>query len=153
MDEHQNLTTLKIDNCAKLNEIKINYTTLGHLSLGSKPNLSSADFFGNKGLVFCDNSLKNHVERLTCMILTAKDVNLDDLKFAIKKESFKYHLHVFKSNLDATNLLSLENFLEAQQEILQLSKVLTAKEIQDILGKTREINELKTQLNKLGKYL
>ncbi|KAF0522639.1 hypothetical protein F8M41_015475 [Gigaspora margarita] len=155
-DMQQKLTTLKVDNCAKLTDITINYTTLGRLSFGSKPNFNTANFFGNKTLVFCDFLLKNQIERLTNMILTAKEVNFGDLKFAIKKnneENFKHQLQVFKSNLDMKNLLWLESFLKDLQEILQLSEVLTTEEIQDILNKTRETNELKTQLNKLGKLL
>ncbi|CAG8562437.1 23260_t:CDS:1, partial [Gigaspora margarita] len=166
-DQQQKLTSLKIDNCINLTQIAINHTTLGCLSFGCKPSLQSIDFIGNKRLIFCDNVLKNQVERLSNLILT-KDVSINDLKIEIKKikeENLKYQLDITKSNLDEDNQLWLDSLLEAQHEVLhgnstyahkqlekcknRLSKVLTDEEIQDFLGNTVEINEMETQLNKL----
>ncbi|CAG8801177.1 34307_t:CDS:1 [Gigaspora margarita] len=164
-DRRQNLTSLRIDKCTKLTKITINYTTLGLLSLGRKPKLQSTKFIGNKRLNFCDSIVKNQLERLTSLILTKEN---NDLKLEIKKineESLEYHLDVIKSDLDESNRLWVESLIGAQQEVLHnnsayarkqierckkiLSEVLTAEEIQDLLGKTVEINELEAQLNKL----
>ncbi|KAF0544040.1 hypothetical protein F8M41_003142 [Gigaspora margarita] len=166
-DQQQKLTSLKIDKCINLTQIKINHTTLGCLSFGYKPSLRSISFIGNKRLIFSDNVLKNQVERLSNLILP-KDVSINDLKIEIKKikeENLKYQLDITKSNLDEDNQLWLDSLLEAQHEVLhsnstyarkqlekckkRLSKVLTDEEIQDILGNSVEINEIETQLNKL----
>ncbi|CAG8715125.1 4449_t:CDS:1 [Dentiscutata erythropus] len=163
-DRRQKLTSLKIDKCTKLAKITINYTTLGYLSLGSKPNLQSANFTSNKWLNFCDNLLKNQVGKLTSLILAKDD---SDLKLEVKrvnKESLEYQLDVTKSNLDRSNQLWLESLVDSQKEILNnssayahkqlercktiLSEVLTAEEIQDLLRKIIEITELETRLNK-----
>ncbi|CAG8844752.1 43118_t:CDS:1, partial [Gigaspora margarita] len=167
-DQQQKLTRLNIDKCINLTQISINHTTLGCLSLGCKPNLRSINFIGNKRLIFCDNILKNQVERLTNLILTTKNVSLNDLKIEIKKvkeENLKCQLDITKSNLNEDNKLWLDSLLEAQHEVLhsnstyarkqlercknKLSEVLTVEEIRDILGNTVEINEMVAQLNKL----
>ncbi|CAG8774173.1 21902_t:CDS:2, partial [Racocetra persica] len=142
-EQQQKLTKLKVDKCIKLTEITINHTTLGYLSL---------------------------VERLTSLIQDTKVINLGDLKLELKKieeENFNYTLDAAKSNLDENYQLWLENLVEAHQEVLQnnstyarkqlekckkkLAEVLTDEEIQDILGKRAEINELETQLNNIVK--
>ncbi|CAG8815414.1 15962_t:CDS:1, partial [Racocetra fulgida] len=138
--QQQKLTSLKVDKCTMLTNIKINYTILGYLYLGSKPNLVSAT-----------------------LILT-KDVG--DLKLEtkkIKEKSLEYHLDVTRNSLNEENQLWLESLLDAQEEALhsnsayarkqlerckkRLSEVLTDEEIQDILGKMIEINEFETQTN------
>ncbi|CAG8735880.1 8406_t:CDS:1 [Gigaspora margarita] len=164
-DRRQNLTSLKIGKCIKLTTITINYTTLGLVSLGNKPTLQSFTFIGNKRLYFCDSIVNNQLERLNNLILTKEN---NDLKLEVKKfnkESLEYQLDVAKSVLNKNNQLLFESLIESQQEVLHnnntfarkqlerckiiLSEVLTAEEIQDILGKTIEIDELETQLNKL----
>ncbi|CAG8770541.1 12837_t:CDS:1 [Cetraspora pellucida] len=169
-DIQQKLTRLKMDKCIKLTEITINHTTLGYLSLGSKPKLQRTNFVGNKRLIFCDSVLRNQVERLTSLIQAIKIINLGDLKLELKKieeENLDYQLDAINSNLDENNQMWLESLVEAQQEVLQtnsayarkqlekckkkLTEVLTDEEIQDILGKKVEINELETQLNNINK--
>ncbi|RIB28689.1 hypothetical protein C2G38_2157295 [Gigaspora rosea] len=133
-----------------------------------KPNLRSINFIGNKRLIFCDNVLKNQIERLTNLILTTKNVSFIDLKIETKKvkeENLKCQLDIIKSNLNEDNKLWLDSLLEAQHEVLhsnstyarkqlercknKLSEVLTVEEIRDILGNTVEINEMEAQLNKV----
>ncbi|CAG8774624.1 8240_t:CDS:1 [Dentiscutata erythropus] len=166
--QQQKLTSLKIDKCINLTHITINNTTLGCLSLGCKPKLQSTNFFGNKQLIFRDSILKNQIEKLSGLILnTTKNISLNDLRLEIKKieeENLKCLIDSTKSNLDESNQSWLDSLLEAQQEVLHsnnayarnqldrcknmLNKVLTVEDIQDILGKLIEINELETQLNK-----
>ncbi|CAG8819027.1 20458_t:CDS:1 [Cetraspora pellucida] len=167
--QQQKLTKLKVDKCIGLISITINYTSLGYLSLGSKPKLKNINFNGNKRLIFCDITLKNLIERLTNLALTAKSISLSDLKLEIKKikeENLVHQLDVIKNSLDLDNQLWLESLVEAQQEVLynnntfahkqlvrckkKLSEVLTDEEIKDILGKKIEINELESQLNRLN---
>ncbi|CAG8453266.1 5106_t:CDS:1 [Racocetra fulgida] len=170
--QQQKLTSLKIDKCIVLTKITINYTTLGSLSLGSKPRLQQTNFVGNKRLIFRDIALKDQIETLTSLILPAKSVSLNDLKLVdkkIKEERLDYHLQVIKSSFDENNQLWLESLVDAQQEVLKnnskfarkqlekckkkLLEALTAEEIQDILNKKIEINELEVQLNNLNKFL
>ncbi|CAG8738696.1 36669_t:CDS:1 [Racocetra persica] len=160
-NQQQKLTSLKVDKCTKLTNITINFTTLGYLYFGSKPNLVSANFSRNKRLNFCDNDLKNQVGKLTTLILITDDLKLETKK--IKEKSLEYHLDVIRNGLDKANQLWLESLQDTQEEVLRsnsayarkqlerckngLSEVLTDEEIQDILGKIIEINELGTQLN------
>ncbi|CAG8770535.1 12836_t:CDS:2 [Cetraspora pellucida] len=165
----QKLTKLKIDKCIKLTEITINHTTLGYISLGSKPKLQRTNFTGNQQLIFCDSVLKNQIERLTNLIQATKTINLVNLKselMKIEEENFVNQLNIIKSRLNEDYQVWLENLVEAHQEVLlinssyarkqlekckkKLADVLTEEEIQDIMGKKVEINELETQLNKLS---
>ncbi|CAG8515133.1 12821_t:CDS:1 [Cetraspora pellucida] len=167
--QQQKLTSLKIDKCIGLTSITINYTSLGYLSLGIKPRLQNINFDGNKRLIFCDIRLKNLIERLTNLALTAKSISLSDLKLEIKKikeENLVHQLDVTKNSFDLDNQLWLESLVEAQQEVLynnntfarkqlercknKLSEVLTDEEMKEILEKKIEINELESQLNKLN---
>ncbi|CAG8493707.1 6253_t:CDS:2, partial [Racocetra fulgida] len=169
-EQQQKLTKLKIERCIELTSLTISHTTLGYLSFGSKPKLERPNFVGNKRLIFCDSVLRDQVERLTSLIRATKVISFGDLKLELKKieeENFEYQVDVMKSQLDEGNQLWLESLVEAQQEVLQnnstyarkqlekckkkLTEVLTAEEIQDILGKKVEINELGIQLNKLNK--
>ncbi|CAG8816612.1 17042_t:CDS:1, partial [Gigaspora margarita] len=131
-DQQQKLTRLNIDKCIKLIQISINHTTLGCLSLGCKPSLRSINFIGNKRLIFCDNVLKNQVEKLTNLILTTKNVSLNDLKIEIKKvkeENLKCQLDITKSNLNEDNKLWLDSLLEAQHEVLHSNSTYALKQL------------------------
>ncbi|CAG8469705.1 1825_t:CDS:1 [Racocetra fulgida] len=171
-EQQQKLTKLKIDRCSELTYITINYTTLGYLSLGCKPKLQCTNFIGNKRLIFCDSVIKNQVERLTHLIQDPNVINLDDLKLKFKKieeENLDSQLDITKSSLDENDQLWLESLIEAHKEVLQnnsayarkqlekckkkLAEVLTDEEIQYILGKEVEINELGTQLNNIDNHL
>ncbi|CAG8653597.1 10468_t:CDS:1 [Scutellospora calospora] len=154
-DQQQKLTSLKIDKCNKLERIAINYNSTFIYNL-----------FGENDSNF--NRIKSQVDRLTSIIRNVKGVNLSDLKLAAKKieeENLENQLVNTKNKLNEDNQLWLELLLETQQEVLQndnafarkqlekvkkrLSKVLTAEEIQDFLGKKVEINELEIELNNL----
>ncbi|CAG8569921.1 14412_t:CDS:2 [Racocetra fulgida] len=190
-NQQQKLTKLKVDKCIQLTDITIKHTTLGFISIGSKPNLQYALFSGNKQISFCDrvfnyrgvlnnqgdnvfNSqeeiLKKQVARLTSLIQSTKATNLNNLKSELKKikeETFEYQLKIIKSRLNDDYQFWLESLVEAHQEVLKvnspfarkqleqskkkLAEVLTGEEIQDILGKKVEINELETQLNNIKK--
>ncbi|CAG8621579.1 20700_t:CDS:1 [Racocetra persica] len=203
-NQQQKLTKLKVDKCIQLTDITIYNTTLGFISLGSKPNLQHTNFAGNKQLSFCDsvlnnqgdrvlnnrgilnnrgenalnnrgdNALNNQVEvlkkqvaRLTSLIQSTKATNLNNLKSELKKieeENFESQLKIIKSRLDEDHQFWLESLVEAHQEVLKinnafarkqleqckkkLADVLTEEEIQEILGKKVEINELETQIKK-----
>ncbi|CAG8712105.1 28249_t:CDS:2, partial [Racocetra persica] len=169
-EQQQKLTKLKIDRYIELTYITINHTTLGYLSLGSKPKLQCTNVIGNKRLIFCDSVIKNQVERLAHWIQDPKVINIDDLKLEFKKieeEDLDYQFDITKSSLDENDQLWLESLIEAHKEILQnnsayackqlekckkkLTEVLTDEEIQYILGKKVEINELETHLNYIVK--
>ncbi|CAG8789802.1 5828_t:CDS:1, partial [Dentiscutata erythropus] len=163
----QKLTSLMVNKCTKLTKITINYTTLGYLSLGSKPKLQSVSFTSNRQIYFCDHVLKDQIGKLNSLILSKDN---SDLKLEAKKvneECLEYQLSLAKSNMDESNQLWLESLVDSQKEVLHnnsayarkqlerckkiLTEVLSAEEIQDILGKMIEINELETQSNKLNK--
>ncbi|RIB06631.1 hypothetical protein C2G38_2115677 [Gigaspora rosea] len=111
---------------------------------------------------------KSQVEKLISVIRNIKDLNLGDLKSVAKKieeEILEHQISVTKSKLNEDYQLWLDILLETQQEVLQndnafarkqlekikkrLSTVLTVEEIQELLGKKVEINELEIQLNNL----
>ncbi|CAG8755269.1 12595_t:CDS:1, partial [Dentiscutata erythropus] len=114
------------------------------------------------------NKLKSQVEKLTSAIRNINGFNLGDLKLAVKKieeENLENRVSVTKSKLNEDHQSWLDLLLDTQQEVLQnestfarkqlekvknkLSNVLTAEEIQELLGKIVEINELEVQLNNL----
>ncbi|RIB06633.1 hypothetical protein C2G38_2115678, partial [Gigaspora rosea] len=114
------------------------------------------------------NMFKSQVEKLISVIRNIKGLNLGDLKSAAKKieeENLEQQVSVTKNKLNEDYQLWLDILLETQQEVLQndsafarkqlekvknrLSNVLTAEEIQELLGKKVEINELEIQLNNL----
>ncbi|CAG8715120.1 4448_t:CDS:2 [Dentiscutata erythropus] len=119
-DKVQKLTSLKVDNCTKLTKITINNTTLGYLSLGSKPKLQSANFAGNKWLNFCDNVLKNQVGKLTSLILTKDN---SDIKLEAKK---------------------LESLVDSQKDILRNNSAYARKtiEITELEIQSNKLNKL-----------
>ncbi|CAG8679490.1 9604_t:CDS:1 [Racocetra fulgida] len=128
--QQQKLTSLKVDKCTKLTEIMINYTTLGYLYLGNKPDLVSANFKRNIKLNFCDNELKDQVGKLTTLILT-KDVG--DLKLEtkkIKEKSLEYQLDVTRNCLDKGNQLWLESLQDAQEEVLRSNSAYARKQLE-----------------------
>ncbi|KAF0504374.1 hypothetical protein F8M41_019550 [Gigaspora margarita] len=151
----QQKLNLKIDKCSKLTNLQINNAPVSNFIIGE-----------DKRLI---NRLKNQVEKLTSIVRDLKGFNIRDIKLAAKKieeENLKYQIFVIKSKLTEDCQLLLEILLETQQEVLQndsafarkqlekvkkrLSNVLTVEEIQNLLGKKVEINELEVQLNKLN---
>ncbi|RIB26257.1 hypothetical protein C2G38_2065365 [Gigaspora rosea] len=151
--QQQKLTSLKIDKCNKLTNLQINDTPVSILS---------------KQLVTERDRSKDQVEKLTNIIRNVKGFSLSDIKLATKKmeeENLEYQIINIKNKLTEDGQLWLETLLEAQQEVLQndnafarkqlekikkrLSNELTAENIQELLGKIVEINELEVQLNNL----
>ncbi|CAG8690812.1 24246_t:CDS:1 [Gigaspora margarita] len=154
-DQGEQKLNLKIDKCSKLTHLMINNAPVSNFIIGE-----------DKRLI---NRLTNQVEKLTSIVRDIKGFNIRDIKLAAKKieeENLKYQISVIKSKLTEDCQLLLEILLETQQEVLQndstfarkqlekvkkrLSNVLTAEEIQNLLGKKVEINELEVQLNKLN---
>ncbi|CAG8707652.1 41429_t:CDS:1 [Gigaspora margarita] len=156
-DQQQKLINIKIDKCNKLTTLQFNNLPFSKITVGE-----------NKQLIADHNRLKNQVEKLTSMIRNIKGFSLGDIKAATKKmqeENLEYQVAIIKSKLTEDCQLLLETLLEAQQEVLQndstfarkqlekfknrLSDEITAEEIQELLGKIVEINELEVQLNNL----
>ncbi|RIB06635.1 hypothetical protein C2G38_498696 [Gigaspora rosea] len=144
---------LKIDKCSKLTNLRIEKALISNFIGEDKRKI---------------NRLTNQVEKLTSIVRDIKGFNLRDIKLAAKKieeENLKYQIFDIKSKLSQDCQLLLEILLETQQEVLKndsdfarkqlekvkkrLSNVLTVDEMQNLLGKKVEINELEVQLNKL----
>ncbi|RIB26261.1 hypothetical protein C2G38_2065374, partial [Gigaspora rosea] len=153
-DQQQKLINLKIDKCNNLKHIQFNNLPFSKITVGE-----------NKQLITDHNRLKNHVEKLISIIRNLGGFSLGDIKAATKKmqeENLEYQVAVIKSKLTEDCQLLLETLLEAQQEVLQndntfarnqlekfkkrLSNEITAEEIQELLGKIAEINELEVRL-------
>ncbi|CAG8494830.1 2420_t:CDS:1 [Racocetra fulgida] len=177
--KQQKLTSLKIDKCNKLTTLTITYTTLGYLSLPNRANYKNINLSNIPQIMFDDNILKNQVERLINTVRNVKSTDISDLKLEAKKieeeyleyqlatvkDKFKHQFVVTNENLNKDNQSWLEVLVEAQQEVLQgsnafarkliekikkqLSNALTDEEIQNILGKKVEINELEIQIKNL----
>ncbi|CAG8528066.1 8377_t:CDS:1 [Dentiscutata erythropus] len=156
-DQQQKITNLKVDKCNKLIHIEFNNTPVSNINIGE-----------NKQLIADCNRLKSQVEELTSVIRNIKSPNLGDLKLAAKKveeKNLENQVSVTKSKLNEDYQLWVDLLLDTQQEVLQndnafarkqlekvkkrLSSVLTAEEIQELLGKLVEINELEVQLSNL----
>ncbi|CAG8744110.1 16209_t:CDS:1 [Gigaspora rosea] len=156
-DQQQKLTNLKIDKCNKLIYLYFYYPPASNITIGE-----------DKQLITDRNMFKSQVEKLISVIRNIKGLNLGDLKSAAKKieeENLEQQVSVTKNKLNEDYQLWLDILLETQQEVLQndsafarkqlekvknrLSNVLTAEEIQELLGKKVEINELEIQLNNL----
>ncbi|RIA99885.1 hypothetical protein C2G38_2216618 [Gigaspora rosea] len=175
-DQQQKLTNLKIDKCNKLMYLRFDNTPSSNITIG-ETNQQIID--RNKQLITDHDRLKSQVEKLTNAILNINGFNPGDLKLVAKKiveENLEHQISITKSKfnedyqlqknkLNEDYKLWLDILLETQQEILQndnafarnlldkvknrLSNVLTAEEIQELLGKKVEINELEIQLNNL----
>ncbi|KAF0504376.1 hypothetical protein F8M41_019552 [Gigaspora margarita] len=175
-DQQQKLTNLKIDKCNRLMYLQFNNTPLSNITIGGNEQLI---IDRNKQLITDRDRLKSQVEKLTNAILNIKGFNPGDLKLmakiieeenlehqiSITKSKFNEEYQLRKSELNEDYQLWLDILLETQQEVLQndnafarkllakvknrLSNVLTAEEIQELLGKKVEINELEIQLNNL----
>ncbi|CAG8483770.1 12845_t:CDS:1 [Gigaspora margarita] len=156
-DQQQKLTSLKIDKCNKLVYLYFLHPPASNITIGE-----------DKQLITDHNMHKSQVEKLISVIRNIKGLNLGDLKSAAKKieeENLEQQVSVTKRKLNEDYQLWLDILLETQQEVLQndsafarkqlekvknrLSNVLTAEEIQELLGKKVEINELESQLNNL----
>ncbi|CAG8621630.1 29513_t:CDS:1 [Gigaspora margarita] len=156
-DQQQKLTNLKIDKCNKLISLQCNNPPISKIAIGE-----------TKQLIADRNRLKSQVEKLTSAIRNIKGFNPGDLKLVAKKieeENLEHQVSVTKNKFDEDFKLWLDILLETQQEVLQndntfarkqlekikkrLSTVLTAEEIQELLGKVVEINELEIQLKNL----
>ncbi|KAF0472438.1 hypothetical protein F8M41_025010 [Gigaspora margarita] len=146
------------------------YNTLleGELDLNDFVNLQHLHVGGTGPGQDQQQKLKNQVEKLTSIIRNIRGFSIGDIKAATKKmqeEKLEYQVAVIKSKLTEDCQLLLETLLEAQQEVLQndstfarnqlekfkkrLSNEITAEEIQELLSKVVEINELEVQLNNL----
>ncbi|KAF0520296.1 hypothetical protein F8M41_016424 [Gigaspora margarita] len=128
-DQQQKLTNLKIDKCNKLTSLQCNNPPISKITVGE-----------NKQLI-------------------------TDLAKKIEEENLEHQVSVTKSKFNEDYKLWLDILLETQQEVLQndntfarkqlekikkrLSTVLTTEEIQELLGKVVEINELEIQLKNL----
>ncbi|CAG8483751.1 12844_t:CDS:1 [Gigaspora margarita] len=173
-DQQQKLTHLKIDKCNKLMYLQFNNASGSNITIGENKIIDR-----NKQLITDRDRFKSQVEKLTNVILNIKGFNPGDLKLAAKKieeENLEHQISITKSKfnedyqlrknkLNEDDQLWLDILLETQQEVLQndnafarkllekvknrLSNVLTAEEIQELLGKKVEINELEIQLNNL----
>ncbi|CAG8707662.1 41430_t:CDS:1 [Gigaspora margarita] len=156
-DQQQKLINLKIDKCNNLRYLQIDKFPFSKIAVGE-----------NKQLITDHNRLKNQVEKLTSIIRNIRGFSIGEIKAATKKmqeEKLEYQVAVIKSKLTEDCQLLLETLLEVQQEVLQndsnfarkqlekfkkrLSNEITAEEIQELLGKIMEINELEVQLNNL----
>ncbi|CAG8440159.1 9302_t:CDS:1 [Scutellospora calospora] len=131
-NQQQKLTRLWIDKCNKLNrlQIKFNNTT------------------------FYDLFVREKIFNYNLLIRGLKRAHLDDLELEKKKLEEKKVVNQLANKVNEDNQLWLEFLLETQQEVLQndnafarkqlkkveerLSKELTAKEIQNLLGKKLE---------------
>ncbi|CAG8755266.1 12594_t:CDS:1 [Dentiscutata erythropus] len=155
--QQQMITNLKIDKCNKLIYLQIWNTPASNIKVGEY-----------KQLIADCNRLKSQVEELTSVIRNIKGSNVGDLKLAAKKveeKNLENQVSVTKSKLNEDYQLWVDLLLDTQQEVLQndnafarkqlekvkkrLSSVLTAEEIQELLGKIVEINELEIQLNNI----
>ncbi|KAF0504375.1 hypothetical protein F8M41_019551 [Gigaspora margarita] len=169
-DQQQKLTSLKIDKCKNLINLYFNYPTA---SLTIKK-----DNEDKQQIIDC-NRFKSQVEKLISVIRNVKGFNLGDLKSTVKtieeenlvhqilitKSKFNEDYQLLKSELNEDYQLWLDILLETLQEVLhndnafarkqlekvkdRLSNVLTAEEIQELLGKKVEIHELEIQFNYL----
>ncbi|CAG8639098.1 5274_t:CDS:2 [Dentiscutata heterogama] len=136
-DQQHTITNLKIDKCNKLTYLQIWDIPISNITIGE-----------NEQLITDCNRLKSQVEELTGVIRNTKGLNLGDLKLAAKKVEEK---NLEKSNTQQEVLQNDNAFARKQLEKVKrrLSSVLTAEEIQELLGKIVEINELEVQLNNL----
>ncbi|CAG8816027.1 42946_t:CDS:2 [Gigaspora margarita] len=137
-DQQQKLTNLKIDKCNKLTSLQCNNPPISKITVGE-----------NKQLITDRQRLKSQVEKLTSVIRNIKGFNPGDLKLMARKieeENLKHQVSVTKKVLQNDNTFARKQLEKIKK---RLSTVLTAEEIQELLGKVVEINELEIQLKNL----
>ncbi|CAG8514228.1 230_t:CDS:2 [Dentiscutata heterogama] len=147
------------------------YNTIleGDLDLGDFVNLQQLYIYGvgqgrnqqqilNLNIDKCNSLTRLEIHNTQSVNIIRNTQGLSDLKLAIEETNLEYQIAVTKSKLNEDHQLWLDLLLDTQQEALQndstfsrkqlekvknkLSNVLTTEEIQGLLRKKLEINEL-----------